>query len=736
MILQELTITNFRSYYGDNTFSFDDGLNIIIGDNGDGKTTFFEALEWLFDSTREDKSLDNVSGMLIDELKIGESAQVGVSLSFEHYGQKTLTKSFYVYRTDTSVLTRDFSFKGTEEDGFERLVVKGKSLIDRCFDAFMQKYCLFKGENKLNIFNDSTALASLVSNFSDIRSFKTFVETSTTLEKLANKAQSAESKNDKKVSAEATRLESQINTLDGEIIDIKNDIAKQNEALSVYDKKIDDLEKYHKASEDYQELKKRLNIKNEQRNRIKRRIIINFNTNLLDKMWILCSFQDIQTIFQKKVSAYSKEKRSENEAYIAEQAKLKGKKEVIDEINSTILDGVTPLPWYLPDAQTMQEMIDDECCKVCGRKAPKGSDAYEFMLHKLQDYMANMQKVASKKIAEEAKDVPLFKNEYIEELQNLSITLAGNYAKKIYNLKTDISETIEFVEARKKELAQLDEEIKEIEEEKARLLIQSDGVSEEFLDKSFSDITGIFNQRHKTDSRIKELTSALKEKEKNRKILDQQFKDLNPGNYQAKLYKRVHTYFEIIMKAFIRSKDQHFTSFIMEIEDYANEYFKALNGDDFRGIIRLVRKADSDTADIKLFSKDRSTLIKKPNTAQETTMYMSVLFAIAKMTSQRREQRYPLIFDAPTSSFGDFKEDNFYSTIGSIAQGEVGDGQKQQCIIATKDLLVVDKATGQKKLDKEEIDTLGESVKIFRIEKAPGFDPLNLATIRTIIHEV
>lgn len=30
-----------------------------------------------------------------------------------------------------------------------------------------------------------------------------------------------------------------------------------------------------------------------------------------------------------------------------------------------------PLPWNLPDKETMQEMIDDEICKVCGRPAKK-----------------------------------------------------------------------------------------------------------------------------------------------------------------------------------------------------------------------------------------------------------------------------------------------------------------------------------------------------------------------------
>ena len=43
MIIRRIEIENFRSYYGnENIFEFGDGLTLIIGDNGDGKTTFFE----------------------------------------------------------------------------------------------------------------------------------------------------------------------------------------------------------------------------------------------------------------------------------------------------------------------------------------------------------------------------------------------------------------------------------------------------------------------------------------------------------------------------------------------------------------------------------------------------------------------------------------------------------------------------------------------------------------------
>ena len=56
MIIKEIKIKNFRSYYGDdNVFKFSKGLTLILGDNGDGKTTFFEALQWLFNTTEDRK---------------------------------------------------------------------------------------------------------------------------------------------------------------------------------------------------------------------------------------------------------------------------------------------------------------------------------------------------------------------------------------------------------------------------------------------------------------------------------------------------------------------------------------------------------------------------------------------------------------------------------------------------------------------------------------------------------
>lgn len=94
MIIKELTIKNFRSYYGESIFEFSDGLTLIIGDNGDGKSTFFEAIKWLLDTSKENASLDNVSEMRKSKMEVGDSDTLSVSMVFEHNGEKSVENLF------------------------------------------------------------------------------------------------------------------------------------------------------------------------------------------------------------------------------------------------------------------------------------------------------------------------------------------------------------------------------------------------------------------------------------------------------------------------------------------------------------------------------------------------------------------------------------------------------------------------------------------------------------------
>ena len=131
MRIKSINIKNFRSYYGENNhFEFSDGLTLILGDNGDGKTTFFEALEWLFDTTSERANLSNVSEMRKSKLEIGEHDEVYVAMTFDHDGEKMVEKSFSITKTghDTYSVS-NVSYHGYETNGIERESVDGKQLI-------------------------------------------------------------------------------------------------------------------------------------------------------------------------------------------------------------------------------------------------------------------------------------------------------------------------------------------------------------------------------------------------------------------------------------------------------------------------------------------------------------------------------------------------------------------------------------------------------------------------------
>lgn len=719
MIIKSITINNFRSYYGENTFEFSKGLTLIIGGNGDGKTTFFEALEWLLDTAHESKDLSLISEMRKSEMYDDEIDTMSVSMVFEHNGVKEVTKSLTFEKKDGVCRVTNFAFKGYETNGAERMQRKGNTLIDSCFDAFIRKYCLFKGESQLNVFNEKEALRTLVDKFSDIRKFEDYVVIATELEEKSGKAYTKECQSDKRIAQRISELQYNKECLVRQINEVEDDIKKQEDVVNTYSVKLEDLEKHQATSESYQDIKQRIESQHEKLARLRSRTMVRYNTNLLDEFWVLMPYQSVFKEFQKKVSALSKEKRRLNDLDLQEKAAAKAKREVVEELTSSLQSDFTRLPWYLPDGETMQEMLDEEVCKVCGRPAKKGSAEYRFMENKLREYLEHKsQELISKQ--EELPETPLFSTQYIEELHSLSISFGGITAKEIANKYSEVVDMLELVARIKQDIAMVEADLQDLEDEKSRLLIQADGLTESMLDQNFRDIKGFYEQRDRAKDRIRDYSEHLNMLQTDHERIKKEFAELSPTTGMARVYCRVHMLLEKVKGAFEKAKNENLRRFLASLEEGTNSYFEKLNKNDFRGVIRIVQTV-GDSAEIRLYSSN-NTLIKNPGGAQETTMYMSLLFAISDLTTLKREEDYPLIFDAPTSSFEDFKENVFYNIIDKI---------QKQCIIVTKDLLEVDKVTGRKTLNEGQIEALTCSV--YRIEKQAGYNETDLSTIRTII---
>ncbi len=102
MIIKEVIIENYLCYFGIKKFSLSKGLNIILGENGEGKTKFFEALDWLFNSNNNNLE-QYVSAKALHEIEKNESFRVRVSITVEQFEEeKTLSRYFTVKKIDNN----------------------------------------------------------------------------------------------------------------------------------------------------------------------------------------------------------------------------------------------------------------------------------------------------------------------------------------------------------------------------------------------------------------------------------------------------------------------------------------------------------------------------------------------------------------------------------------------------------------------------------------------------------
>jgi DNA sulfur modification protein DndD len=709
MNIKEITIENFRSYYGKNIIKFNDGLVLFIGDNGDGKTTFFDALEWLFDTTTHNMDYRLISKKKISELTQHESDNLRVAIIFEHDGEKIVEKSFSFKKiAKDEIKTDDFQFKGWYENGNERVQIHGGKLLDRCFEAAIRKYCLFKGEENLNVFNQPEALKYLIDTFSNIREFDPYYTGNEDnmgfidyAEDLSRKAYEKAMKSDKQNSQREREISSNLDNLRRQLSNIRQRLKTNRTNANDYSSKLNDIETSKEASTLLRDINERLKSLDEKKRKCESFINEDYTTKLLDDMWILCGFTPIFKEYQEKVNAFSKEKRKLED----DDKKKRGKEEAFQEISSSLANGIVPLSIYIPDENTMKEMIGDEICKVCGREAKKGSKAYKFMVDKLDELLKSQQP------KEKEEEVSLFLNNYAKELEQKSISLGYNQ-EEINNLINTIRGKIDLNEARKAEVRKIQASIDIEEDNKKKLLAQNNTLTEEQLQNAYENIKNWFDCRNEAEKQIVILEGEEKEIENQLQIVQDAYDKL-AKNSVASSYSKVHKAFNKIQGAFKYAKERNTSDFLRLLEEKANKYLEKLNVDGFHGIIRIIQTHEGQ-ARIVLQDKN-DVFITNPNQALKTTMYMSVLFAISELTTIKRENDYPLIFDAPTSSFAPQIEGDFFNVISDI---------QKQCIIFSKSFL-----TDKGLLDGNKINSL--HCTIYQMRKKKPFDKHDLSTIQT-----
>lgn len=709
MIIKKIEIENFRSYYKANTFELTDGLNLIIGSNGDGKTTFYEALEWLFRTDGTGK-MDTkfISKKRIEELFAGDSDIVRVAMAYEHRGiNKTLEKTFRFTKSfDGEVGVSNYSFTISGMNGVER-VIKDGILFDSDLPSEIRKYTMFKGESDLDVFQNSNALKMLVETFSDVKDFETyfsFMEYATCrADQARDNAQKLDNKN-------AQKIKEYKNTIDHEtgiLGDIERELRSKETEAGNFESLLKSIEQSEEASKLLSAVNRRIDNLSKRRAQANAKINENYTIDLLDNMWILLGFGDIAEEYSTKINEVDKKRRKMEQDYLVTASADK----VIKKLQTP---DFVPLPVHIPGQKIMQEMLDEEVCKICGRPAAKHSEAWEFMLHRLEEYKESLRTSVDEEIE------PFYQYSYVVELQKRDTTLNDNLAD-ITSIRRKIEEAIKFNNRLHDDIKKIDENLQNEFEQKKRILAQTDGLTEEQLLSNYENISKWFESKNNAEKRIE----TLKRQRENHRVLLREAQDglskLAEGT-SAAVYAKTALLLHKVSDAFKSAKETNKKRLLHLIEDESNQFLEKLNTNDFKGTIRIIEKANGQGEAVLMNNDD--TRIFNPNTALRTTYLMSVLFAIGKLSGERDNSQYPLIFDAPTSSFTDAKESEFFNVISRL---------NKQVIIVTKSFLK-ESPMGDVVLDHVKVNEI--SGRVFRIEKKRPFDDKKLGTIQTLISRI
>jgi DNA sulfur modification protein DndD len=619
MIISKIEIENFLSFYKTNTFLFDVGPSIIIGQNNTGKSKLFDAFNWvLFDrafKTEEEKwdITKNWGEELLNrhaakDCDIGSYVPVSVCLYFydEEGNKYLLTREFEAVKEEINSWSipnkTDLTLTKTEAKTKNDINYYDKNAEDhlnRLFPSNLSRYFLFQGENISQILSLSSR-----SHFSkalrDLSRIEVFEMAKNYASKVFKRLDSEfNQKEDKDIElqklkeslkAEITKAEKDIEELinNSDIISDNRDIAKNE-----LEKLNSELHKYEECAvilEEINEANQRLKDLNESRSTY----IKKNESNIFDS-WLYGGSENIINNF---ISLYQKNKKE---------------KKFPEPIRQEFI----------------KEMLSEEKCLVCETAAKKGS----------KEYLAIKKHLDEKSLDAET--------EFIQQLSGIAET----YLNGILKVPQEIKQYYHDIEAFDNRIKELNDRIKGKEIELHSVIpndLSRDDIKLVNFQKIKSgrekiriEISNLDDMIRKTKGKIELREEQLKEyKSKYSKILEKSSNRLEL--LRRERAEKIKTITETI---YIQFNNE----LIADIEKSANEYFK-----------RMTSKNLAMSGEVKVDHNNNEVYIVDDvgerqyniNQANKVSLQISFVAAVLKVSNKFWEMSFPFIADAPISALG------------------------------------------------------------------------------------
>jgi len=702
MIIKSLSLKNFQCYFGEhdkNTFKFRDGLNLIIGDNGGGKSKLFDAFYWvindqIFNSdTRRFLPTKQVGETLvsdrakkeceIDREITTEVALIAQASSGGEYRFRRIMKARKIgdnewLKTGGSRLLID-EWKSVRWSSIE--AVKHKSILSLVIPAHLRPYMWFQGEQveTLMDFNDKSTLNSVVNLLSNITVYDELInitkkghESATrTLHSAQNKLSKSRGKS-RDLNLQLKKVKDKIDVKEAALEESKDNLEIAKNKIAEVVGKIADAEKRIELKRKKQSLELEIERNDD-------RLTEKYNglhKNMFEDFWVL---KHSQGYFDQYSKRYNKFLESHN-------AK-------ISEANAPVLK----LPINIPQPLQVNQMLEEEKCFVCDRDAHKGTVEYEYIRSLLSRSEPSIQEDVF------ANDCSrLFRDLYENGLsfgQLISSTdkrVAAKF-KEISDLKNEITSSKSEIDTIKSEFHQL------IEDDGSEAIVSSFRMQEANRDKYQSLVNA--------DEKIVE--NAKKEVQG----LEEQLKKLVVGVVDE-FVERSNEIFGDLHRIAESTRDDVFHNLIVELEEQANALFDRMTEQNhaIKGKIKLKRLASGKYLP-EIVGTD-GYVLSNPNDSILVLAKLALIMAIL-ISRAKWSENYSLILDAPTSKMAKNYTHGFYKTIGECFT---------QSIVATYDFV-----------DEDQRESLSEFNlgSVYKIEPHfPNGDSDDRSDLEIIINEV
>lgn len=671
MILQSIELNNFMCYAGSNKFDFTEGINVIIGDNGYGKSKLFDAFYWVmynecFDTSKKKfQSTKLLKRLIISDKVINEADEGIVSTSViltfhntEKDSQYILERKYSVRKSDNNIIEDQDSeeivwFK--ELSYLKAKIINEVEQIDRIKKTILpdniKPYMWFQGEQVESIidFNKSDTLTHAINVLSNISRFDKIIELAERLKESSskefNKKQrdlSGDKDKSENLELERQNLLDRIKALELQELQIKDNLAVAEEKSENLLNKLSDAQKIREIEVKRKSIENNLKDTqldyDEEQKSIHKRMFTN--------KWVLkgteCLFEEYGVLYTK-----FEHKKLQQEAQI--QARIDSENAMISEIQAR-------LPIDVPEPIHVEYMLNIERCLVCDRSAPKDSEPWLKMKELL-----DRSKMKIKTLEEEEISIHNFSADLKKLYQN-GLGLSHN----IKNIDADIASTFKRIRKLDKRRKSLTEDLAKIESEinslivdaalnvnQANNLLYEYSAQNELAKRSSNEV--IFNAS--TISRRKEELAKI----------EADLSKLVIGEIPAYLKDKVRELDEF-HQVTTSTRKRVFNKLVQILEEEANKHYLEMTQDNMssRGIIRLKELSNGKNYMPELVDEHGNVLLQL-NTGNIILIKLATIMAIISARQGSRDtDLYTLITDAPMSVFGEDYTIGFCKTVSNV----------------------------------------------------------------------